>query len=370
MQTLNDFHRLQYRCHRISRAAAGKMTSRSVAEEAGLYRKHIAPRFGEEYLNTITLSKAEEWRDTLLAKGLSSQTVIHAARVLRQIVAFAHKAGTLYGTNPLDGLTVQRRRGDKKGFDWVNQDELGELFGWDHCLTTQQRAAIRVAVYTGLRLNEIKALHWGDVHIDTPKPYIMVRYGSVPSALQAYFGPTKSGDVVLLDLLPQAVAALHAWQECSQPPEYPKETSDHGIRDHQGIVPQGGLVFGNHESKPYAAGYDFGWSTKDHTGCSVPQRAFGRHVRFHDLRHTFCSHLAMGSWTNRPLTLLEIKSLARHSSTKITERYTHLATGHLAALALPLADKEELGTEVERAMEAVAAAQDALAKAMAALEKV
>ncbi len=47
--------------------------------------------------------------------------------------------------------------------------------------------------------------------------------------------------------------------------------------------------------------------------------------RFHDLRHTFASHLAMKGWNLRT-----IQSLLGHKDPRMTQRYSHLSQEHLA----------------------------------------
>ena len=57
-----------------------------------------------------------------------------------------------------------------------------------------------------------------------------------------------------------------------------------------------------------------------------------RRVRWHDLRHTFCSNLVTGV-LGRRCTLEEIRPLAGHSSVTITERYSHIGDQELARAA-------------------------------------
>ena len=48
-----------------------------------------------------------------------------------------------------------------------------------------------------------------------------------------------------------------------------------------------------------------------------------QNFRFHDLRHTFASYFVMKGGD-----LLSLKEILGHSSMKMVERYTHLASAH------------------------------------------
>ena len=60
--------------------------------------------------------------------------------------------------------------------------------------------------------------------------------------------------------------------------------------------------------------------------------------RFHDLRHTFASHLVMAG-----VDLVTVKELLGHKTINMTNRYTHLAQEHKAQAVAKLEDRYKAG---------------------------
>ncbi len=75
-------------------------------------------------------------------------------------------------------------------------------------------------------------------------------------------------------------------------------------------------IFTGPSGKPFSkTNYHFGRAVK---------RAGIEHVRFHDLRHTFASHLVM-----KGVDLRTVQELLGHKDLRMTMKYAHLAPDHM-----------------------------------------
>lgn len=141
---------------------------------------------------------------------------------------------------------------------------------------------VLMALTTGARKGELVGLRWGDIDFDRAT---------------AHVGRTKNGDPRVLPLVPAVVDELR------------KFTGGPTV-----------LVFPSPRRPDQP--YDFSPRWK------IAMEAAGiKRFRFHDLRHSCASMLAQNG-----ATLLEIGDLLGHRQQQMTKRYSHLATGHKAAL--------------------------------------
>lgn len=198
---------------------------------------------------------------------------------------------------------------------FLSTGEITALFSLD--LSLFARAVFAVAIFVGLRREEIWGLRWQDV-VFGPEPEIRVR--------RAYDGPVKTRnalrDVPMLPPVDDALRALRA----AQP------TAAIG----------GALVFPNEDGKCFGDSYDAGWSDHRqkrpgakgvHVTPGLRTRAgIRKRITFRDIRHTCGCHLAQGSWLGRRFDLHEIKTWLGHSSIAVTEKhYAKLTKNNLHA---------------------------------------
>jgi len=144
---------------------------------------------------------------------------------------------------------------------------------------------VRLALSTGARRGELLNLRWSRIDLKNGL---------------AHLGRTKNDELRILPLIKPVRLAL---QKKPRPIK-------------------GGLLFPSplDPKRPY---YGF----RKHWNAAVTEAEL-KDFRFHDLRHTAASYLAMNG-----ASALEIGDLLGHKTLEMVRRYSHLATEHKAKLA-------------------------------------
>jgi integrase len=148
-----------------------------------------------------------------------------------------------------------------------------------------------LALSTGMRRGEIMNLKWSDIDLDR---------GSI--LLQT----TKNGDRRFVPLVGMALDLLRS--------KYANQAVD-------------SLVFPAPHSPCKPIDIRSAWET-------ALSKANIFNFRFHDLRHTAASYLAMNQ-----ASLLEIGTLLGHKTVQMTKRYAHLSNAHIYSAAVGLHEK-------------------------------
>lgn len=317
---------------------------RGIDQEIARWRAHVrtAP-FYDTPLESLTRRAVSDWIDELVAKKavqafrgpagvpvridtgrtLARATVQQCLRLVRTALDDALEQ-ELVAANVARDMKVpmfQRDEDLEDAWTYLDATEIG-LVTTCAALDELRRLLFTVTIFTGMRRGEVFALRWGDVHeADPTRPRIIVRRG--------HKGGTKSHRPREVPLFAPARASFVRLRELA---------IDTDAAD---------LVFPNPDGEMYASSYDAAWSDRrQRTGTrgadgtraivTLPgaksRAGIARDVRFHDMRHTFCSHLVMGTWGRR-WSLEEIRVVAGHSTIKVTERYAHLAPDGLHAAA-------------------------------------
>jgi integrase len=145
---------------------------------------------------------------------------------------------------------------------------------------------VMLAITTGMRKGEILGLRWPDVDL---------------KRAQAVLQKTKNREKRAVPLVPRVITLLQAHAKVR------RLDSD--------------LIFQ-------------GTGKLDHWFGRALEEAKIEDFRFHDLRHTAASYLAMSG-----ATLLEIGAVLGHKTAAMTKRYAHLANAHTSAVVQRMAEK-------------------------------
>lgn len=253
-------------------------------------RNHLVPVFGNQRLDEITTEQVEALKADLVRQGYKHGSVNGSLAVLSKLMQCAEEWGLIergprikaLGTTPVHHLE----------FEWLREEEVGRLLDAAR-FEPKWFTFMLVALRTGMRKGEIYSLHWSEV--DFAARRITVKYSVTKGRLTS----PKNKRTRMVPMTEDLGAALRAW----------RAASTHEV-----------LVFPSRSGRLVN-----GMNTANDALRRALERAELRHIRFHDLRHTFASLLVI-----KGTPLRHIQKLLGHSSISITERYAHLADEHLA----------------------------------------
>jgi integrase len=251
------------------------------------FRNHIVPMLGHLRLDEVTYAVLEDFKKSLITKQsantkhkpriLTPKSVHHLQLHVSALLRAAKKHGHIQAMPEIDWIKVPQ-----PAFDFLTFEEGRRLVAGPR---DEWRTMIFVAMRTGLRRGELMGLRWIDVDLEAGR--ILVRQAYV----HGQFVTPKSDKPREVPLGDDVIKELR-------------------IHRHE----RGPLVFCDHEGKPFTAG-QLMWPLE-----RARKNAGLRPLKWHVLRHTFASHLAM-----RGVALKVIQELLGHSSIDTTMIYAHLS---------------------------------------------
>ncbi len=255
----------------------------SLDSKASILRHHLLPFFGSMLIDRIgpkeiELFKASRLRPTR-GRALSNKTVNNMLTVLRRILSVASDWGVIPSTPRVAWLKVPPRR-----FRFLDFHEAERLV--DASIREPlAHAMIVVALNTGLRLGELLALRWDAVDLKAGRIHVR------EAVARGIIGTPKSGRAREVPLNNTVIAALRGWKHLRGP-----------------------LVFCTDDGR---------MMTKNEAKAPLRRarlKAGITELGWHDMRHSFASHLVM-----RGVPLKAVQELLGHATIEMTMRYAHLA---------------------------------------------
>jgi len=251
--------------------------------DAKNYNRHLdfwIEKIGDYKISTVTRAMVVGIRDEM-AEDRASGTVNRYIATLRHAFNIAVTDWEWANKNPLQRIMLTEPRGRDRH---LSDDEIKALLDAasksDH---PHLYPMVLIALTTGARRGEISGLRWGDIDLAKGR---------------ALLQQTKNTDKRTLALVPQVIAELRKLQKVR------RIDND--------------LIFANpNNGKRTYQSFEVSW-------CRARDTAGLTDFRFHDLRHTFASRLAMDG-----RSLAEIAAILGHRTLAMVQRYAHLTDSHV-----------------------------------------
>lgn len=247
-----------------------------VESKKGILRVHLLPTFGALALDRIGVAEVEEYKARKLTANMARKSINNQLTVLRKILATAVEWRVIASVPQIKWLKTAAPE-----FDFLTFEEASQLIS---AAAPDWRAAITIAIRTGLRQGELRALRWSDVDLDAGR-FVVRR-----AVWRDIISTPKNGRAREIPLSKQAVTALR---------EHPR---------------RGEVVFSAPDGTMLSKGA-MRWPL-----WNVCKGAGLRRIGWHVARHTFASHLVM-----RGAPLKAVQELMGHSTIEMTMRYAHLS---------------------------------------------
>jgi integrase len=245
----------------------------------------LSERFGNRLAADVTGKDVEEFKAALSEEeNLSVASVNHHLKLFKAVYNRATRLGNFTGHNPVAAVRLSRENNARNRC--LTAEEEARLL---EALPTSLRPFVLMALHTGMRRGELRALRWEDV--DLANGALRVRRD-------------KAGDGRWVALNRVALEALRT------------------VKREQRV--SGAYVFCSPEGR-FLHNFERYWRPALRAAV-IPD------FRFHDCRHTFASRLAMAG-----TDLYTVQRAGGWKSQAMVQRYAHLSPDHIRAAVERLA---------------------------------
>ena len=282
--------------------SAHSLSPKTAERYRELAERQIIPHLGDAKVQWLTGEQIEGWHADLLKEGLSARTVVHAHRVLAQMLARAKNSAA-------SGVKLPSVEAKEMTILSAGQiaDVLTKLA--DHPLFP----VVALALATGARRGEILGLQWGDVDLDGGTLAIERSVEETRAGLRVKSPKTRRGRRNV-SLPAETVAMLRAHRVKSLEIRLALGMGNITAETLVFSTPDGGLLSPDNLSRD--------WRRL----CRARKLPL---VRLHDLRHTHASMLIRAG-----IDILTVSRRLGHNKPSVTlDVYGHLIEGADAAAA-------------------------------------
>lgn len=275
------------------RVEAGERRERTIENHRYHLNKHLLPMLGNRLMRSVRVGDVAELITELRARGRSEKTIAGVLATLQSVLRFAIRNGWIV-ENPVEKLeTGERPHPVRRRQRVLGREEIARLL---EACAPRYRPLIATALYTGLRISELLGLIWADFDLVAGELQVRAQlsraHRGVPARRVAPKTPAACREV---PLAPQLVALL----------------GEHR-RSAPGAGPQG-WVFATANRTP------LGHRNAERRALNSAAERAG--LRFHDLRHTFASHLIV----DLRLDVAQVSRILGHAHLTTTlDVYTYL----------------------------------------------
>jgi integrase len=282
------------------RVASGERRVRTLEIHTYYLKRHVLPLVGSRLIREITVADVTEVLDRLRARGCAEKTVAGALGTLNNVMRFAVRNSWI-AESPVERLErYERPRPEHHPQRALGREEIVRLLA--NCLPAY-RDLVAMALYTGMRLSELLGLTWDDVDLDGGCIHVRAQlsHAHIGSPARRVAPKTRAANRQI-PLTPQLSGLL-------------RERRLSAARS-----AAGDWVFSTRKGTPLSQ-RNIQRSALHLAADAAGLRADGARLRFHDLRHTFASHLII----DLGLDVVQVSRLMGHASPSTTLNiYAHM----------------------------------------------
>ncbi len=292
--------------------ADGNRVSDVGKKEASL-ELHILPALGDVPIEEIRPQQLERIKVRMRSLGRKPATI-------RQVMAPLHACFEsavrcqLLERNPMAAVRRVKVLQADQASTYLDFDETKAVLLAAAEEDPMWGVALRLALKAGLRRGELFGLKWGAVDLDQGWLRVVLTRTEVTRPSRIVEGPPKSGRGRAVGLTPTTVKLMRALPS--------RFLNGYVLADEQGGPLRPGKIV-----PPFRR--------------TLKRAGIERHVRLHDLRHTWASHMAM-----RGVPLAVIQELGGWASYQMVRRYAHLSAESVVRHVDVLDDEDRRGARV------------------------